>query len=74
MTEWIFFIIPYLNYVALVRTGMLVWVLDATRVSWQEPETGRCAGLNFLLSSGSAAFQLCACHCAAAAAPAFCLF
>lgn len=46
VTEWTFFIIPYLNYVALVCTGMLVWVLDASRVSWQETERGRCAGFS----------------------------
>lgn len=49
-------IIPYLNYVALVCTGVCMWVLEASRVSWQETERGRCADL-ILLSSGAAAFR-----------------
>lgn len=31
VTELIFFIIPHLNYVALVCTGMCMWVLEARR-------------------------------------------
>lgn len=35
---------------------MRMWVLEASRVSWQETERGRCADL-ILLSSGAAAFR-----------------
>lgn len=57
------YIIPHLNCVALVCTGMRMWVLEASRVSWQEDRQGvgwggRCADL-ILLSSGAAAFRLC---------------
>lgn len=61
VTELIFFIIPHLNYVALVCTGMCMWVLEARREflgrrQTEEEEGGRCAHL-ILLSSGAAAFS-----------------
>lgn len=72
MTEQICFIIPYLNYVALVCTGMLMWVLDARRVSWQETERGKGVQVLIFAEFKLRSFSLCGCHCAAA--PAFCLF